>query len=334
VRAGQHEDEDGGRSGQQPADDPGRGGRPGPAAPRTPTPALPVPGRQPGHRHRRRRCRRLWPPAGPRSSLRRGHLRDLRSRNRGNRPGRPGHPPGQRGRSRLDDAELGHQTPRAWPLAGLLGQAALDQPAQILGYVTEGCRAVDQPVHQRGARPGAERSVTTTGEDQHGTQAEDVARRPEVIALGLFRRRELRRAEVRQRQPARRGGLPDPEVGQPRPVLRQQHVRRVEVPVHHARGVNGAQAFRQSGRQRRHAPGGHRPVLTDPLGQRRARDVRRRQPRYVAVQIRVDHRDDERPAYLPGRGDLGPELAPEPGIRGQLGQDHPYLYRVPVRRAG
>jgi hypothetical protein len=95
----------------------------------------------------------------------------------------------------------------------------------------------------------------------------------------------------------------------------------MEVPVHHACGVDGGQAFRQPGGQHQQGLGGHRPALADRFGQRGPVDVRRRQPRHASVQIRVDHRGDEGSADLPRGGDLGRELGPEPGIPGQFGPD-------------
>jgi hypothetical protein len=106
----------------------------------------------------------------------------------------------------------------------------------------------------------------------------------------------------------------------------------MEVPVHEARGVDGAQAFREPARQGQQGPGGHRPVLADRLGQRGAVDVRRRQPRHVVVQIRVDHGGHEGSADLPRSGDLGPELGAEPGVPGQLGPDDLHRDGIPARR--
>ena len=102
----------------------------------------------------------------------------------------------------------------------------------------------------------------------------------------------------------------------------------MEVPVHQARGMDDGQAFRQPAGQRQQGPGGHRPVLADRLGQRGPVDVRRRQPRHVAVQIRVDHGGDEGSADLPRGGDLGPE----PGIPGQFGPDDLHRDGFPARR--
>jgi hypothetical protein len=107
----------------------------------------------------------------------------------------------------------------------------------------------------------------------------------------------------------------------------------VQVPVHDARGVDGAQAFRQPGRQRHQGTARQRPALPDRLGQRPADDILRRQPQHVAVRIRVDHGGDEGSAHLPRGVDLRAELGPEPWISGQFGPDDLHRRRGPARRA-
>ena len=303
-RAGPAQQEDRARAaGRQPAGDPRRGPPPRPAALRGPA-ILP-----------RRRVRE-----GPRGRGRRGN------RGRGHRGlsvprgrGRPGY------RIWLDEAQLGQQAAGTGPAARLLGQAAVDQPPQFAGQVAQLGRAVDQPVHQQGARPGTERPVPGSRVHQHRAQAEDVARRSGVMAQGLFRRHEPRRGEVS----TRRGGPRDREVGHPRPALGQQHVRRIDVPVYQARGVQRAQAFGQPGRQRPHGTGRYRPVVADRLGQRRPGDVRRGQPGHRGLQVRVHH-GRECSADLPGRGDLGLE----PGIGRHVGPHGGQRDVFPARRAG
>jgi hypothetical protein len=96
----------------------------------------------------------------------------------------------------------------------------------------------------------------------------------------------------------------------------------IQVPVHDTRGMDRAQAVRQPGRQRQHVTQWpERPVLADRVGQRRPGHARRRQPRHVAVEVRVEHGNDKGPAHPARGGDPGPE----PGIRGQFGPDE--LYR-------
>jgi len=81
--------------------------------------------------------------------------------------------------------------------------------------------------------------------------------------------------------------------------------------------MDRAQAVRQPGGQPQHGTRGQRPVLADRLGQRRPGHERRRQPRHIAVQIRVEHGNDEGSAHRTRGADPGPE----PGIRGQFGPD-------------
>jgi hypothetical protein len=102
--------------------------------------------------------------------------------------------------------------------------------------------------------------------------------------------------------------------------------------VYHSRGVDGAEASRQPGRQRQHRIDGQRSVAAHRLGQRWSSDISSGQPRHRAVQIRVDHERREHAAYLPGRGDFLPELRPELGICGQFGPDDLDRDRLPVRR--
>jgi hypothetical protein len=68
------------------------------------------------------------------------------------------------------------------------------------------------------------------------------------------------------------------------------------------------------------------------FGQRRPSDITRGQPRYRAVQVRVDHVRGEQAAHLPGRGDFVPEPSSELRIRGQVGPDHLDRDRPSTRR--
>jgi hypothetical protein len=108
----------------------------------------------------------------------------------------------------------------------------------------------------------------------------------------------------------------------------------MQVPVHDARGVDSAQAFRQPGRQRHQRTARQRPAVPDRLGQRPADDIFRRQPGHVAVQVRVDHRGNEGSAHLPRGVDLRPELGPEPWVGDEFGPDDLHRGRGPIRRAG
>ncbi len=52
------------------------------------------------------------------------------------------------------------------------------------------------------------------------------------------------------------------------------------------------------------------------IGQRRPGDIGRGQPRYRAVQVRIDDEGGEQAAHLPGGLDLAPEPGPELGVVG------------------
>ena len=125
---------------------------------------------------------------------------------------RPGRPPRPAGRRRWDAG------PDPWP--GTVQPATGPRPAS-------GRRrpAVYHAVHQRGVDPepnGSWPSPQTPGPPQ----AEDVARRPDLPALGLLRRHETGRANhqpgMREHAGFDRPG--DAEIDHPRPVLGQQHV--------------------------------------------------------------------------------------------------------------
>ena len=297
--AGQHEDRRG-AGGHHPGGDPRRAPRPGPTAPRIPAPAPPRLTRgHPRHRRHRRRQRQ------------RRRQRDRRRRRR-------------RGRGRRTP-QLRHQLARRRPAIRLLSQAPAHQRPQFNRQRTQVGRAVDQPVHEQSTRPGPERPLSASRVHQHRTQAEDVARRPRVLAQSLLRRQEPRRPQIRAGD-AGDAGKPEPR--HPRPVLVQQDVRGVEIPVHQARLVNGAQPRCQPGGQQQQGRSRHRPPVAHRLGQRRPGHVRGGQPRDAGVQVRGDHRRGERPVHPAGRGDLGPE----PRIGGHVGPDDPHRGALPVRR--
>ncbi len=223
----------------------------------------------------------------------------------------------------LDGTHLVKHLASGGPVARVLSQAAPDQLSQFGGHAAKVRGAVDQPVHERGVRPGTERSLACGGEGEHRAQAEQVAGRADIRAQGLFGGHEPRRADpqVGARGYARLGGLGNPEVDDPRPIFGQQHVGRFKVTMHDTGGVDSVQALRQPGGQRQQRAHGKGSVLTHRLAQRGPGDVRRGQPRHRAVQVRVDHQRGEQAAYLPGGRDLLPEPGPELRVRGQFGPD-------------
>jgi hypothetical protein len=164
--------------------------------------------------------------------------------------------------------------------------------------------------------------LSTSRVHQHRTQAEDVARRPRVLAQSLLGRQEPRRQQIHS------GHAGKPEPRHPRPVLGQQDVRGVEIAVHQPRVVNGAQPRCQPGSQQQQRRSRNRPPIAHRVGQRRPGHVRRGQPRDVGVQVRGDHRRGERAVNAASRGDLGPE----PRIGGHVGPDDPHRDALPGRR--
>jgi hypothetical protein len=133
----------------------------------------------------------------------------------------------------------------------VLSQAVPDQPPQVGGHAADLREIIDHPVHQRDGRPRAERALASSGEGEHRAQAEHVAGRAELGAQNLFGGHVPGRADHQVR--AHGGGpgrLGNAEVDDPRAVLGQQHIGRLQVAMHHPGGVDGAQALRQPGGQR------------------------------------------------------------------------------------
>ena len=183
---------------------------------------------------------------------------------------------------------------------------------------------MDHAVQQRRRGPCAERALARGGEGEHRPQAEDVGRWPDFVTGGLLGGHEPGRADhqscLRQRRGFHRAG--DAEVDDPRTVLGYQHVRRLEVPVHHACGVDRAQALREACGQCQQRARRQRPVVMYRLSQRRPGNICRSQPRRRTVDVRVHHHGREHAAHPPRRGDLPPEPIPELRIRRQLSADN------------
>jgi hypothetical protein len=192
---------------------------------------------------------------------------------------------------------------------------------------------MDHAVQQRHRRSVAERALAGGGEGENRRQAEYVARRPDFVTRGLLGGHEPGRADHQARLRQNRGfrSPRDAEINDPRAVLRQQHVGRLEVPVHYARGVDRAQALRQACRQCQQRPRRQRPVVIHRLEQRRPGNISRRQPRRRTSDLRVHHHGREQAAHPPRRGDLPPEPHAELRIRGQLSADNLYRNRPPAR---
>ena len=192
---------------------------------------------------------------------------------------------------------------------------------------------MDDAIQQRRRCPCPERSLAGAGEGKHRPEVEDVAGRPDFTARALLGRHEPRRSDQQAglRQRRRFHGAGDAEVNDPRTVLGQKHVRRLEIPVHHARGMDGIQAFRQAPGQRQQRCLWQRSRAIDRLGQRGPRNIGRGHPCHRAIDVRIHHRGGEHPAHPPGRADLPPESLPELRVRGQFGADDLHRYRPPAR---
>ena len=213
---------------------------------------------------RPRWCRWTWPPS-PDDAAVAGATTD-----------------GSGDRSGATRAGAGQQVAGREPLAGILDQAALDERAEFVRHSVQLGGGMNDPVDERCGRAAAERCLTACREGQHRAQAEDVARRADLAAFGLFGRHEARRAdhEARPRHRGRLGRPGDPEVDHTRPVLGQQHVGGLQVTVHDTGGVDRGQAFCQPGGQREDRGDGQRPVVVKrPLTFRAAATSRRNRTR-------------------------------------------------------
>ena len=91
---------------------------------------------------------------------------------------------------RLEGAHLGEQAVGGGPLAGILGQAALDHRPHFGRHPIKARGAMDHAVQQRRRGPGAERALARGGEGEDRPEAEDVARRPDFITGSLLGRHE------------------------------------------------------------------------------------------------------------------------------------------------
>nr|WP_284454619.1 hypothetical protein [Actinomadura madurae] len=136
----------------------------------------------------------------------------------------------------------------------------------------------------------------------------------------------------RHRQPRALGRQRDPEVDQARAVRRQQHVRRLEVAVHHTRGVHALQRLRERGAQSPDRPVRQGAVRVDRGLQRQPRHVLGGQPWRRPARVGVHHGGGEGTAHAAGRLDLPDEPAPEPRILRQLGPHRLHRDRAAPRR--
>ncbi|MEZ5137640.1 MAG: hypothetical protein R2711_02330 [Acidimicrobiales bacterium] len=166
---------------------------------------------------------------------------------------------------------------------------------------------------------------------------EDDPQRVEVGApvdgtvLDLFGREVLGGADhgAHGGEVARFGRLGDAEVGhQDPPVGRQQDVGRLDVAVHQAGGVGGAEGVGHLGADREHGGQPHRAVLVEVGAHGGARHELHHDGLEAVLAAGVVHRDD-RGVRQPGGGDrLGPEALDERRVARQVRVEH--LHRDPA----
>ncbi len=171
---------------------------------------------------------------------------------------RPGRPVDRALRDRV--GQFGEDLVRCGAHGRLFGQAAADEVAPLRrdgGQVGFLCQ---HAVQDRGEVTGPEGRVAGGGEVQHAAQREHVARGADLPAVDLFRRHVGGCAD----EPAGRLGAVrrphDPEVDHPGPVLGEQDVGRLEVPVDQPGRMNGLERLRERRRQRGDRPPGQGPA--------------------------------------------------------------------------
>jgi hypothetical protein len=122
------------------------------------------------------------------------------------------------------------------PVGGVAPEAGRQYRHQSRGHAAQVRVEVQHPVEHHGRVALAERRAAGGGIEQHAAEGEDVRLRPRGAVRDLLGRDEAGRADdgAGPRQRGDVGGAGDPEVDDARPVVGQQHVRRLEVAVHHA----------------------------------------------------------------------------------------------------
>jgi hypothetical protein len=198
--------------------------------------------------------------------------------------GRQSEPLRRRRAVRRDLAQVG-------TLPRVLGEAGLDEPANLGGNRAEIRLTVHDAVHHRGrrrARGDAERVGPGGGVGEDGPEREDVARRPGLERLHLLGGHVAQRPDdgAGRGQPGVGDRARDAEVDDPRPVEREQHVGGLEVTVDEVGSVDGAQRLGQARGEPPHGGDGEGPVAGDDVVKGRTRDECSRQPRRVVVDPR------------------------------------------------
>lgn len=276
---------------------------------------------------------------------RRQRVLDVRQRERcgralGDQPGdRVGQPVGRLSVLRsVVGRQFPHQFPGVRPPGRILLQAAAQHVQQTRRHPVEVRRVVHGPVQQCVDRSTAERRPAGRSERQDTPEGEHVARRADAVpttSLGLLGRQIAGRADHhpgrRERPVLRCPG--DTEVDEPRPVMGDQHIARLQVPVHQTGPVHLAQRLRQPGAEQPQSALGQRPVRGHRLAQRRAGDERRRQPRCLGVRVGVRQRNHPGVVDPSGHLDLTAEPLLEARLLGVLGEQHLQRHQGAARRA-
>ncbi len=213
-------------------------------------------------------------------------------------------------------------------------QARLDQAAQIVVLAGQGPwvgRFVHDAVEHVAAAALAEWRDAGGRVGQDGAEGEHVRGRPCLAAGGKFRGGVAGGADhhAGSGQGTAVQGPGDPEVDDLRPVLVQQDVAGLQVPVHDAGGVDRRQGLGDPAGQGEHHRFGQRPATVDALGERRAGDVGGGDPGTFRVSVGVDHGRGV-PALDGACGDqLAGEAAAKERVAGQLRLDELDRHRPP-----
>ena len=237
---------------------------------------------------------------------------------------------GHRGQVGGDDL---HQLGQRRAIIRTFNQAARDQAGQRGRQAVQHRLTVHDPVDHGDGVAVAERSRSGRGEGHHSAEREHIGGRADGCPGRLLRRHERGSAHdhpgAGQRGAVQSTG--DAEIDHPGAVGCEQHIRRFKVTVHQTAGVHLGQCLGQARGQPPHRDLGQRPLLLDRIGQRRAHDEGRRQPRRIPL-AGVDHRRGVGATHLPRGRHLLLEPVEERLVPGQFRVDHLHGHRASGRR--
>ncbi len=250
-------------------------------------------------------------------------------------------PPDGRARARVGVRAQPPPAPRddlrqTGPVLRIGGQAAREERPERLGQQGQVGFVVHDPVQHADRGTVPVQRPAQRRERRGLAEREDVGRGRDLSRGGLLGRHEVGRADRGAGGGVRGevGGQGDAEVDHTRPVGGQQHVGRLEVPVHDARGVDGLQCLGHSGHQPQHRGDGQGSAPGDGLRQGGAGHVQRGRPGGRAVGVGVDQLGGVGAADAPGRLHLPAEPPPEGRVVGQLRSDHLDRHRPAALRVG